>query len=401
MTNTILTVNPDRNPRMDSLLPNRFVHLDMLRGIAAFVVVAEHARAFIFVQYSELSGLHPAWQIFYAVTTFGHQAVMIFFALSGFLVGGKVFEDFRTGTWSWPKYALRRLTRLWIVVLPALILTLLLDQLGSTFGFAEGYEGISRNLYSSLPADGVGAEHSVFIFLGNAVFLQTIIVPVYGSNGPLWSLAYEFWYYVMAPFLASMLYLARHPATLIVNTLIFGVIFWLLPEPIIYGGLIWLGGAIARVLLPSLNHFIQPHSGILTLLGLIVVGAMLLVAEMRLLPAADLVLGFAVAAVLPILAVAPVRGQTYQKIASGMAEISYTLYATHFPLLMGATMIFLAPARFEPGLQAALVYLLFLSGILLSSVLLWAFFERHTDRIYGALSKRIPATHSAKPKQNR
>ena len=36
-------------------------------------------------------------------------------------------------------------------------------------------------------------------FAGNALFLQTILVPVLGTNGPLWSLAYEFWYYAVFP----------------------------------------------------------------------------------------------------------------------------------------------------------------------------------------------------------
>ena len=33
----------------------------------------------------------------------------------------------------------------------------------------------------------------------NAFFLQTIVGPTFGSNGPLWSLAYEWWYYVLFP----------------------------------------------------------------------------------------------------------------------------------------------------------------------------------------------------------
>jgi len=35
----------------------------------------------------------------------------------------------------------------------------------------------------------------------NVFFLQTITVPVYGSNSPLWSLANEFWYYLLFPLL--------------------------------------------------------------------------------------------------------------------------------------------------------------------------------------------------------
>lgn len=361
----------------------------MLRGAAALVVVAEHARAFIFIPHGELSGLHPAWTGFYAATTFGHQAVMIFFALSGFLVGGRVIEDFRTGTWSWPKYALRRLTRLWIVVLPALLLTLLFDKLGLAFGYAEGYEGLAGNLYASLPADGSGTEHSIPVFIGNAAFLQTIYVPIYGSNGPLWSLAYEFWYYVMAPLVLSLVFFVRRPLLLTMNICILGGVVWFLPEAVLWGGVIWLAGAATRVLMPSLARFILPHASLLALFSIIVIFFMTLISEINLFAAADIILGCVVAAALPVLALAPVHSRTYRRIAESLAEISYTLYATHFPILMAATMIFLAPTRLEPSVQAVLVYILFLLISLLSAVFLWACFERHTGRVYLILSNRI------------
>jgi peptidoglycan/LPS O-acetylase OafA/YrhL len=47
-----------------------------------------HLRNAMLVDYAEL--VHPsiAIKIFYAITSFGHQAVMIFFVLSGYFVGG-------------------------------------------------------------------------------------------------------------------------------------------------------------------------------------------------------------------------------------------------------------------------------------------------------------------------
>src|SRR5262249_53262489 len=36
-------------------------------------------------------------------------------------------------------------------------------------------------------------------FVGNLLFLQTIFCTTFGSNGPLWSLSNEFWYYVLFP----------------------------------------------------------------------------------------------------------------------------------------------------------------------------------------------------------
>jgi peptidoglycan/LPS O-acetylase OafA/YrhL len=38
----------------------------------------------------------------------------------------------------------------------------------------------------------VALRSTVPVFLGNFLFLQSIVSPVFGSNGPLWSLSYEF-----------------------------------------------------------------------------------------------------------------------------------------------------------------------------------------------------------------
>ncbi|MFL9909315.1 hypothetical protein [Paraburkholderia sp. RL17-337-BIB-A] len=40
---------------------------------------------------------------------------------------------------------------------------------------------------------------AVIALLCNVVFLQTLTCGTYGSNGPLWSLANEFWYYMWFP----------------------------------------------------------------------------------------------------------------------------------------------------------------------------------------------------------
>jgi peptidoglycan/LPS O-acetylase OafA/YrhL len=56
--------------------------------------------------------------------------VIVFFVLSGFLVGGSVIKAHRQGQWRWTGYLSRRLSRLWIVIVPALLLTLFWDSIG-------------------------------------------------------------------------------------------------------------------------------------------------------------------------------------------------------------------------------------------------------------------------------
>ena len=85
------------------------------------------------VDYGQIKTPTNLDRLFYFATGLGHQAVVVFFVLSGYLVGGSVLTAYQSGRWSWAAYALRRLTRLWVVLLPALIITLAVDGLGHTW----------------------------------------------------------------------------------------------------------------------------------------------------------------------------------------------------------------------------------------------------------------------------
>lgn len=88
-------------------------HLDLVRGLAAIAVLLGHLRNLYFVDFSEAAG-NSHLPVKYFISGFSHYAVMIFFVLSGFLVGGSVLRGRMDGTWSWSLYATNRLTRLWM-----------------------------------------------------------------------------------------------------------------------------------------------------------------------------------------------------------------------------------------------------------------------------------------------
>lgn len=129
------------------------MHLDALRGIAALVVVLGHTRSLYFTSASgHLTGKGPSGQTAVptlppsllpasdARITIGNEAVMIFFVLSGFLVGGSVLKAHRKGSWSWKSYLTKRLTRLWVVLIPALLVGCALDRAGmALFGLQSIY----------------------------------------------------------------------------------------------------------------------------------------------------------------------------------------------------------------------------------------------------------------------
>lgn len=161
---------------------NLSVFLDFARAFAAFLVVIDHMNLLIF---KYIKGGNFFKNILEFFGSFGHQAVVVFFVLSGFLVSKsaiKAIEEFDL-----KKYFLKRITRLHIVLIPALILTFII--------------GIFLLKYFNNYVDVSLIKHriSIFTFLGNILFLQDILVPRFGLDGPLWSLANEFWYYVLFP----------------------------------------------------------------------------------------------------------------------------------------------------------------------------------------------------------
>src|SRR5580704_14044623 len=61
-------------------------HLDLIRGFAAWAVMWGHLRALFFVDFQQIQYHNPLLRLLYFFTGFGHEAVMVFFVLSGFFI---------------------------------------------------------------------------------------------------------------------------------------------------------------------------------------------------------------------------------------------------------------------------------------------------------------------------
>jgi peptidoglycan/LPS O-acetylase OafA/YrhL len=219
------------NPRISAVL-------DMTRWLAASLVLVEHISHNVLVEPAYVA--HPdrwgTWLV-YLLTNTGAQAVIWFFVISGFLVGGAVITEMAKGRFDFERYTLNRVARLYVVILPALVVGYGLDLWRvAMFGIDPGAGGESPESYGVAP------------FLINLFCLQTILGPTLGSNSPLWSLACEGWYYVLFPLLLAPL-LTDHPlwkrAALVVLALL--VILLLLQNPrILRLFVIWLLGVAVR-----------------------------------------------------------------------------------------------------------------------------------------------------------
>lgn len=162
--------------------------IDLFRWLGAFAVVIAHAgnRFVLPVSAVPKGSLTLSQYLFAFAQGFSHAGIMFFFVISGFLVGGTAFrEASRSGGVDLRRFLGRRLARLWIVILPALALTLAFDGWGSAQG------GVATEIYANIRSLGPSAA------MCNVAFLQTVACDPYGTNGALWTLYNEFWYYLL------------------------------------------------------------------------------------------------------------------------------------------------------------------------------------------------------------
>ncbi|HXP80424.1 MAG TPA: acyltransferase [Verrucomicrobiae bacterium] len=321
-------------PKAPRLAKRTSVHLDLIRGVSAVAVLVYHLRGLFFVDYPFLANKSFFSRALYAVTGYGHQAVMVFFVLSGYFIGTSVMESVSEARWSWRTYLVSRLTRLQLVLFPALVLGALWDRIGMRIPQAAP---LYFDALYKFNVPSVALRSTVPVFFGNLFFLQSIVSPVFGSNGPLWSLSYEFWYYIIFP--ALILATAAWVGTRI-RILYAGVallLLWFTGPQISLYFLIWLAGALVGRLQPAMR-FKSLSPAVPWSAGLIFVGALAWCRTHRL--SSDLLTDYAVAFCFALWLYTLLLGSredaspAYRNVAKKLAGFSYTLYLTHFPALL-------------------------------------------------------------------
>ncbi|HJU44948.1 MAG TPA: acyltransferase [Vicinamibacterales bacterium] len=177
-----------------------FQNLDALRGLLAVYVAIGHCRWLLWAGHSEwLAAPHQPWEAIpaYASAAFryGREAVMVFFVLSGFFIHYQAARiDRRPGTAT--AFYRRRWHRLAPPYYVALAVTLILDAIGRTWWPVLYQARTGDALLDETFARGGYTTASVAPAF---VLLPSSLGRDFGSNGPLWSLAYEAVYYAAYP----------------------------------------------------------------------------------------------------------------------------------------------------------------------------------------------------------
>lgn len=207
--------------------------ISLLRGLAALVVAAAHLRAQVYPGFAEVVKPPLLFQGLAFSAGFAYLAVIVFFVLSGWLVGGSFLNKLDSDR-AFQNYMIDRVSRLWVVLVPTFLVALLA-------GAAVGIVNPAHVSFST------SEPYSVSAFLGNMIGLQTIVVPPFGGNFPLWSLANETWYYALFPLLV-LVFRGRSIAARVAAVLAIAAIVQLVHGAILLYFSIWLlGAALSRV----------------------------------------------------------------------------------------------------------------------------------------------------------
>ena len=167
-----------------ALLPSdRSSFIDFARIAAALMVALAHLRYSFLPEYRAVA-THPLWfKVLAFCSGFANDAVIVFFVISGWLVGGSLLDS-RKRPHAYSDYALARFCRLASVLVPVFLLHFVLH--------------LAINKDASPPFD-------ILTLIGNLGGLQTVYVDCFGGNFPLWSLANEVAYYAGFALLIAVL----------------------------------------------------------------------------------------------------------------------------------------------------------------------------------------------------
>jgi peptidoglycan/LPS O-acetylase OafA/YrhL len=145
--------------------------IEALRGFAALYVVIHH-----FIGYTILKSTIPAFVRL--PFRFGQEAVIIFFLMSGFVI---YLSSSKNPHISFSKYLLRRFVRIYPIAIISFLLSIMVVAINNGLITINDWKALGGNLLMLQDTDNKPG---------------TIVLP-FLKNYPLWSLSYEWWFYIM------------------------------------------------------------------------------------------------------------------------------------------------------------------------------------------------------------
>lgn len=349
---------------------NHLYWIDLIRFLAAFAVLACHFRGAFFVDYGSLPGDQQTAPVFafFASTRLGHEAVLIFFILSGFLVGGKSLERILNKTFKPLDYSIDRTVRIMLPLLSSLALF------------------IPICLYADIPIN-------LKDWLGNILSLQGIICPPIFET--LWSLSYEVWFYIlMCAFGYCIINKGKAKIYIGIFTLI--VSFAVFIKLHSYFLFIWLIGAFGYFIIPQKSTVLKYATFILSCVFLCILQlsseggkTIPLLHESRIFSELIFSSVFCLFMVQLVLNIPSNKiSIKLNRVGTRLAAFSYTLYLTHIPVR--DILIHLgAPKSQELSIYSVSLYIAWLLLALVVAYGIYWIFERNTSKVKMFIKAKI------------
>lgn len=325
--------------------------LDMARWVAATIVFIGHLRNPLFFSFGNLEaderGIFVI--IWYFVTGWFGEAVILFFVLSGYLVGGIGAAKLNSGNFYLYQYSIDRISRLFVAFLPALFLTVILDYFGRAY-FADAglYSHTQAMIVEKINTASFESLATWPIFIGNFFMLQTFIVAPYGSNQPLWTISVEFWFYVVFGILA-LFKLYRNWIIRLVGGGLLIAIFMILGGSLLYYIGMWMIGVFIACV--SAKRFEKPILALILFIGVLLISRLFGSAISQFEVGQEL-RSYVVAISFGYLlfSMRSIKYWVLDRIApfnKFMADFSFSLYLIHFPIMIFILSVFYSTGVFD------------------------------------------------------
>ncbi len=367
--------------------PNHWPLLDFLRATAAFLVLFDHTRGFYFLDIGVAAQPGLFLKLFYCITGLGHEAVVIFFVLSGFLIGGSLFDSMQRGSFDLMRYLIARFVRIYIVYLPALVITEAVFLFGPLL-LSDPGTGPVRPLFDQQQLDFGGVSQAICHLAG----LQGFSCLPWLQNPSLWSLGYEWALYLFAPAIIQLIvWKASFGLRLLAIALVCAIAATVCEHP--KEAVIWfiawfLGAGSYRILRAGL---VPLPVGLLGA-GLIIAGMAISRHKAASELEADTIIaaGTAIAIACRTMAEFPLAPRLF----GWAAGFSYTLYAIHAPLVYLIVAIFqnigFPQDKVPPSPLAFMEFGVTIAICLLTAFLVSLVTERKTGQVRAAMMRMCP-----------
>ena len=318
-------------------------------------------------------------QILFLLTRFGEEPVLVFFVLSGFLVGGRAIRGMLSNDIDARSYFIDRFVRILLPLIASSILVIIID------------------IITNVPIPFKNIIGSIFSLQG------IIMKPIH--NAPLWSLSYEVWFYIL---IGCIMVISRNNKKYVpLSFLILTICIYVFAQLNTMYLLILFIGAFS-FLLPR-QHIKFKKTKIIICICLLAFSFILLqststsksivISNLYFVNRefASILLAFVTSLLVNYLIVSPPKtkiGNRIEKFSSKLSGFSYTLYLTHYPL-MSLLAFWGFPKSKQLDITSIIYYILAVLISLVVAYLIYLISEKQTSSVKHLIKKKLKITASS------